>query len=54
MSISGGCLCGAVKIAISGDPLDVVQCWWRQCQRRASGGPTQNAIFKSCDVSITG
>ena len=54
MASTGKCLCGAVTIAMTGQPLGVVQCWCRQCQTLAAGGPAHNAIFKSEDVTITG
>ncbi len=54
MTYTGQCLCGSVKLAISGETIGTRQCWCRQCQQIASGGPTQNAIFKADDVAITG
>jgi len=54
MTGAGKCLCGAVTIALTGQPLEVVQCWCRQCQALAAGGPTQSAIFRSEDVTLTG
>lgn len=51
---TGRCACGAVTLEITGDPLGVRQCWCRQCQQIAAGGPTHNAIFKSEDVAISG
>ncbi|MCY1671589.1 GFA family protein [Novosphingobium sp. SL115] len=54
MSYSGECACGSVRLKVSGDPLGTRQCWCRQCQKIAAGGPTHNAIFKAEDVEITG
>lgn len=54
MTYTGRCACGAVTLAISGDPIATRQCWCRQCQQIAAGGPTHNAIFKSEDVAVTG
>lgn len=54
MPYSGQCACGSVRLAISGEPVATRQCWCRQCQQIAAGGPTTNAIFKAEDVSITG
>jgi hypothetical protein len=51
---SGGCACGSVSLKIAGEAIGTRQCWCRQCQQIASGGPTHNAIFKSDDVTIDG
>ncbi|MDF2639804.1 MAG: aldehyde-activating protein [Novosphingobium lindaniclasticum] len=50
----GGCLCGAVSLTVAGEPIATRQCWCRQCQQLAAGGPTNNVIFKAEDVSIDG
>jgi hypothetical protein len=39
---------------MAGDPLAVRQCWCRQCQKAASGGPTHNAMFNTADVALSG
>ena len=51
---SGRCACGAVTATISEEPVRVGQCWCRQCQRSASGGPTNNAIFATSSVQVEG
>ena len=50
----GRCACGSVTLTISGEPLQTRQCWCHQCQQTAAGGPTNNAIFRTEDVAITG
>lgn len=50
----GRCACGQVQLEISGEPVQTRQCWCRQCQQIASGGPTHNAIFRTEDVAISG
>ena len=50
----GACQCGAVSAEISGEPLAVRQCWCRQCQQAAAGGPTHNAQFRTEDVALSG
>lgn len=54
MPYTGQCACGSVTLAIAGEPIATRQCWCRQCQQIAAGSPTNNAIFKSEDVAITG
>ncbi|MGV3512060.1 MAG: GFA family protein [Novosphingobium sp.] len=54
MPYSGRCACGSVTLHITGEPIATRQCWCRQCQQIAAGGPTNNAIFKAEDVTIAG
>lgn len=54
MTYTGRCACGKVTLTISGEPLQTRQCWCRQCQQIAAGGPTHNAMFLSEDVAIEG
>lgn len=55
MSFTGKCACGSVTLVVSADaPLATRQCWCRQCQQIAAGGPTNNAIFKADDVALSG
>ena len=54
MSFSGRCACGAVSARIEGEPVAVRQCWCRQCQQQAAGGPTHNAMFQTDDIALTG
>lgn len=53
-SYLGNCQCGAVLATISAEPVQVRQCWCRQCQKVSSGGPTHSAIFSAQAVAITG
>ena len=54
MTYTGRCACGEVKATISGEPIGVRQCWCRQCQQTAAGGPTNNAMFLTNDVAMSG
>lgn len=51
---TGRCACGSVTATITGEPLGVRQCWCRQCQQAAAGGPTNNAMFLTADVELKG
>ena len=51
---TGRCACGQVTLSVCGDPVGTRQCWCRQCQQIAAGGPTHNAIFQSSEVAISG
>ncbi len=54
MAFTGSCACGAVGVQIQGQPLTVRECWCRQCQKLASGGPTRNGIFLTADIAMSG
>jgi hypothetical protein len=54
MTYHGRCQCGAVCGEIRGEPMAVRQCWCRQCQQLAGGGPTHNAMFRTDDVALSG
>ena len=54
MSHTGRCACGAVTLSIEGQPIATRQCWCRQCQQIAAGGPTHNAIFPTEAVTVGG
>jgi hypothetical protein len=53
-TITGGCLCGAVRYAASAEPLVVRACWCRVCQFLASGNATINLAFDRSAVTVTG
>ncbi len=51
---SGGCMCGAVRYAASGEPFSVTHCHCHSC-RKHNGGPVVTlAGFKSGQVSFSG
>lgn len=54
MAITGGCICGAVRYRIEGEPVVTRICWCRACQFSGGGSATVNAIFKTDDVRIEG
>lgn len=54
MAISGGCLCGAVRIRSAEEPVAVRSCWCRVCQYLAAGSASVNAIFRRAAVSVEG
>ncbi len=51
---TGRCLCGEVTVRADKAPIATRQCWCRQCQSLAAGGPTNNAIFRVADLTVAG
>src|SRR5262245_2855870 len=50
----GGCVCGAVRYVINGDPVRVTVCHCTWCQRRTGSAFSVEAAFKEEQVEITG
>ncbi|MEO6093620.1 MAG: GFA family protein [Novosphingobium sp.] len=50
----GSCACGQVSVTITVAPVATRQCWCRQCQQLAGGGPTHNAMFPTEAVTLIG
>jgi len=48
------CQCGAVKIALEGEPVRVRTCWCRDCQYWGGGTATVNAAYARSQVDVTG
>jgi hypothetical protein len=42
---SGGCACGAIRYDISGEPMVMVDCQCRDCQRRSGTGHSSYLTF---------
>jgi len=54
MTVSGQCLCGAVRFRITAAPITTRICWCRVCQRIGAGSATVNVCFPSQAVSVEG
>jgi hypothetical protein len=54
MTITGGCLCGAVRYSIEAEPIAARTCWCRVCQFIGAGSATVNVVFPSKAVHIDG
>src|SRR5690606_25346164 len=51
---TGGCACGAIRYEVSGEPIVMVDCQCRQCQRSSGGGHTSNMTFSGAEVKLSG
>ena len=54
MTITGGCLCKAVRYRATEGPILARACWCRACQYIGAGSSTVNAMFKTDAVAIDG
>lgn len=54
MTITGGCLCGAVRYTSSAAPVGARVCWCRDCQYFAAGAGTVNAVFRVETFEVSG
>lgn len=54
MTVTGGCLCGAVRYAASAAPIAARICWCRVCQYFAAGNGSLNAVFARDAMTVTG
>ncbi len=49
----GGCLCGAVRIRIEGEPIFAGACYCRACQRVAGGAAAYAIAYPKEAVTVT-
>lgn len=54
MTLTGGCLCRAVRYEIDAEPITTRVCWCRVCQRIAAGNATVNVCFARSALRIEG
>ncbi len=52
--LSGGCLCGAVRYEIDGEPVIVAHCHCTDCQKMSGAGHTTGAMFAADGVRVSG
>jgi hypothetical protein len=51
---TGGCACGAIRYAISGEPVFSNDCQCRDCQRESGTGHGSHLTFARAGVTVTG
>ena len=51
---TGGCLCGAVRLRLSGAPLLAYACHCHDCQTRSGAAFTLNLVVNSADLACDG
>ncbi|MGK2921794.1 MAG: GFA family protein [Methyloceanibacter sp.] len=53
-TITGGCLCGAIRYRIEAEPRATRACWCRTCQYLGAGNATVNVFFPSEAIVVEG
>lgn len=51
---TGGCACGAIRYEVTGEPIAMVDCQCRQCQRESGTGHGAHLTFAGAAVTLTG
>ena len=54
MTVTGGCLCRAVRYEIDAEPLTTRVCWCRTCQAFGAGSAAVSVCFPSVAIRIQG
>ena len=54
MTITGRCLCGAIRWESAQPPIVTRVCWCRECQYIGAGSGTVNACFRTAAFKVTG
>ena len=54
MTITGRCLCGAIRWESSAPPVVTRVCWCRDCQYVGGGSGTVNACFRTDTFTVIG
>ena len=51
---SGGCACGAIRFVCEGEPVAMIKCHCRDCQRASGGAYAAIAVFQKAKATLTG
>ncbi len=53
-TLNGGCQCGAVRYRIEGDPISLVACHCKECQRQSGSAFGMSLTVRTTDFKLTG
>ena len=52
--MEGGCQCGAVRYRIEGDPVSLIACHCKECQRQSGSAFGMSLVVRTTDFKLTG
>lgn len=53
-AFTGGCACGGIHYEIAGEPMAMLDCQCRDCQRKSGTGHSSFLVFPRADVKLSG
>lgn len=53
-TLEGGCQCGAVRYRIKGEPVSLVVCHCKECQRQSGSAFGMSLIVRTTEFALTG
>jgi hypothetical protein len=51
---AGGCACGSIRYEVTGEPIAMLDCRCRQCQRESGTGHASHLTFQDAGVTVSG
>ncbi len=51
---TGGCQCGSVRYALTGEPLRLIACHCKECQRQSGSAFGMSMLVKRDSLAVTG
>ena len=54
MTMKGSCLCGAVQVTVSAEPMFVGKCYCSDCQKETGGGHNTVVAVPDAGLSVAG
>lgn len=53
-TLNGGCQCGSVRYRIEGDPISLVACHCKECQRQSGSAFGMSLTVRTADFKLVG
>ena len=53
VSVNGGCLCGSVRYAVTGEPKKFYHCYCKRCRKATGTGHASNLMMMNAELVFT-